>query len=179
MIDIETLASRNDAAVVSIGAVKFSLKEDAVETFECVFSDLDEQLNKGRTKCERTMKWWADLPSEASDPLFHPEKFSHILMPTYEGLEKLNRFIGGRAVWGFGATFDNIIMRDIMSMYGLKPTWHYRDDMCLRTVVRLFPVAPKGQRNTHHNALDDALYQVQYLKQIIKEKKLPILDGIL
>ena len=176
MLDIETLDSSDTAAVVSIGAVKMNYSTlEISEEYQCIFSDLDGQLELGRTKNEDTMKWWANLPTHASEPLFYPELFGEILRTTKEGLTELSEFCKNCYVWGYGSMFDNVIIRSIMRDYSVKPLWHYRDDMCARTLINVFPMASNIPRvGTHHNALDDARTQMNWLREIIITKDLPI-----
>lgn len=178
MLDIETLSCNYNCVVVSVGAVQFDFICDRIDTFECVFDDLSDQLNRGREKDNRTMSWWANLPEAASDVLFAPNKFKHILMNTKTGLTKLNEFIENRYVWGNGSTFDNVIIRDIMRDYTVNPKWPYFKDLCFRTLKKMFPINPIDRAGTHHNALDDALYQVMWLKEIVRRYKLKLLDGV-
>jgi exodeoxyribonuclease VIII len=72
------------------------------------------------------------------------------------------------AIWGNGATFDNVVLRSAYASVGLKPHWHFRGDKCYRTVINLLPEdkRPAFERHgTHHNALDDAITQARHLQR--------------
>ena len=76
------------------------------------------------------------------------------------------------AVWGNGATFDNVIIRSAFKAVGLPVPWSFRNDKCYRTVANLLPKErqPALERSgTAHNALDDAITQAVHLQKVYKE----------
>ena len=77
MIDLETLATSTDAAILTIGAVKFDpfgseLKEPAMESFY-VKVDLDSCDRIGLVTNDDTIAWWASQSKEAQEAAFDPE----------------------------------------------------------------------------------------------------------
>lgn len=175
MLDIETLATSDKAVVVSVGAVTMRYDTlEIVDEYECIFEDLEEQVKLGREKSEQTLEWWSKLPPGASDPLYNNHLFPEILRTTRRGLIELSAFCKNTYVWGLGSMFDNVIIRSIMKDFEVKPLWHYRDDMCFRTIMNLFPVAKDTRIGTHHNALDDARSQMALFKEIILKHNIPL-----
>lgn len=75
-------------------------------------------------------------------------------------------------MWGNGAAFDNPILRDAFENMGIGAPWHFGNDSCLRTLVRMgrmVGIDPKKnleREGTYHNALDDAKFQVAYMAPI-------------
>ncbi|MEM8467778.1 3'-5' exonuclease, partial [Morganella morganii] len=75
-------------------------------------------------------------------------------------------------VWGNGSSFDNVILRSAYENCGITPFWKHWNDRDVRTIVELgrnagidpkkdFPFVGEA-----HNALDDALHQVNYVVAI-------------
>ena len=69
-----------------------------------------------------------------------------------------------KGVWGNGANFDNVILRNAYRNNQMLEPWNFRQDRCYRTINAEF-----GQNITtpdigvKHNALDDAIYQASRL----------------
>ena len=182
MLDIETLDTASSAVVLSIGAVAFSLvgndNEDSLrERRRCFYAPLkiQIQLDMGRTINESTLQWWMQQSDQARTVFTEPRG------TVLNALLGLNRFCetnGIKYMWGNGNTFDNVVVRSLYqdsSIPGRYPI-DFRSDMDLRT-YRLAAGSPAHkdmniQRiGTHHNALDDAKYQVlqaQLYHQIIE-----------
>jgi exodeoxyribonuclease VIII len=70
-------------------------------------------------------------------------------------------------VWGNGANFDNVILRNALDRYGYSALWKYSNDRCFRTMKNILPKIEATRAGTYHNALDDAIYQVNYLQMAV------------
>ena len=71
------------------------------------------------------------------------------------------------AVWGNGATFDNVIIANAYKAVSLDKPWAYRSDRCYRTMINTFQdVRKPDMQGTVHNALDDAKLQAKHLCMI-------------
>lgn len=173
MLDLETLGSTVGSVILSIGACKFDPLQIGVrgpyfhETIR-VKTSLAARL----TIDGDTLKWWLGQSEEARNAAFKGES------SLTEALEHFNSWLcefgeaKELAVWGNGATFDNVLLRAAYAAAKLKPAWHFRGDKCYRTVINLLPEPrrPAWERiGTHHNALDDAITQAVYLQRVYKE----------
>lgn len=163
IVDLETLGTTESAVVISIGAVRFDINNLDAEphTFYRVLR-FDEQENVGRTTDPGTLEWWA-LQSEAARKVFAEQRHSvrGVLYDFDEFAEDAHR------IWGYGSTFDNIILRSLYRSFGMGYPVAYGGDMCLRT-IKFLTGGIEIQRTinlVHHNALDDAIYEFQTLKQ--------------
>lgn len=162
MFDIETLNTKPDAIVLSIGAVVFT-REGIVDTFSINLS-MKEQLDKGRTLSESTFYWWMQQTQEASKAV------STDLHGVRTGLGQfymwLNRLVDMNSVlvWGNGAQFDNVIMKHLLNQYGYSDgkLWKFYNDRCFRTYINSAKVE-RVKPITAHVALDDAIAQAQTL----------------
>ena len=164
MLDLETMGSGNSAAIVSIGAVAMDLEKlELGAEFYCVV-DLRSSVSHGGTVDADTVKWWLRQEEGARAMLFLDQQ----TLP--RALEALTAFFGGDRngviVWGNGATFDNVILRSAYRGCGMAEPWNYKNDLCFRTLRRLFPV-PYEHQGTKHNAADDARAQARAMLKIV------------
>lgn len=82
-------------------------------------------------------------------------------------------------VWGNGASFDNVILRNAYELSQIELPWRWSNDRDVRTIVDLgrdIGFDPKrdlpfaGER---HNALADAIHQANYVFAIYKRLMAP------
>jgi hypothetical protein len=161
MIDLETLGTKEDAVVISIGVVLFDLdKKTVLEEFYAPL-DAKSQIKRGRKVDPDTLKWWMGQ-SDAAKKVFNEkaEDPAKILQDLSAVLDKHRPLIA----WGNGSTFDISIMENMYNDYGIKLSWHYTRVNCFRTFRRLVGNDEKVEKNgVAHNALDDARAQVEYM----------------
>lgn len=169
MLDLETLSTAHNAAIVSVGAVLFDPENNRLgkEFYQVVA--LSDDPKDGVTDAS-TVGWWLAQSDEARSVFA-----SKAAKPLKEVLSNFSFFVeehcGTQAqVWGNGATFDNIILSSAYRRHGLKQPWSFRSDRDVRTVVELGRALRNldaktviRQSGTAHNALDDARYQAQYV----------------
>ena len=63
MIDLETLSTRPDAVILSVGAIKFDPYSSTEPHDPLLFKvDVDSQTEMGRHVMEDTLNWWATQP---------------------------------------------------------------------------------------------------------------------
>jgi hypothetical protein len=170
MLDLETLGTGPNALVLSIGAVVFDPDASAfVATPDnCFHFRLDVGVQQRVLKRDidaDTVMWWMQQPDEARTALRGPG-----VHPNH-ALAAFTSFIGANldGLWGNGADFDNVILGSLYASCSLTRPWSYGKNRCFRTLKSLkLPkkyVAPVRQ-GTHHNALDDAIYQTEVLYAI-------------
>lgn len=165
MLDLETLSTQGNAAIVSIGAVKFDEKTIDNNGFYAVL-ELDWQIHAGRHISENTLAFWMKQSEEAR-AVFQAAK-----KPASEALEDFAEFCGkDPLVWGNGSDFDNAILGSLYDALSMERPWGYNGTRCFRTIKNLLQVKElPGRTGTFHNALHDALYQAQCLQVYLKGK---------
>lgn len=166
MLDLETLGTKENAVIVSIGAVFFDADNLGDKFYTAL--ELGEQIRKGRTVSGSTIEWWMKQSTEARSVFSETRKF--------EISEALNEFAafcgkGDVKVWGNGAMFDNAILLNAYEQFGIKRPWSYRNDRCYRTVIAEFKdkypdVKITNDYGVAHNALDDAIAQAHTLQAV-------------
>ena len=162
MVDLETMSTRSNAAICSIGAVKFE-GDKILDTFYCTV-DIKSCKEAGMHIAKDTVEWWSKQNKEA----FRELTKNNISLQ--EALDKFEIWFGPKSLplWGNGAVFDNTILGNAYFITGRKPPWNPWDDRCYRTVKALFKWIPADERQgTYHNALDDAMHQTKHLIKIL------------
>ncbi len=170
MLDIETLGSAPGSVILSIAAVRFD--ETAIgETFYEVV-DPASCVAAGMTIDPATVVWWMQQSEPARAAVCKSGDHIEIV------LQKFARFLNPpeadfsasfavSAVWGDGATFDNVLLSEAYRAVALPRPWSHRVDRCFRTVKALFPVDPPEFAGVKHNPVDDAKHQIQHLQAIV------------
>lgn len=166
MIDLETMGTRPDAPIVSIGAVSFNSDGIVSEFYANV--DLASSTNSGAVIDPNTVMWWMSQSDEARAALLVKED-EYSLVGALSALS--NWFPDEVAgVWGNGASFDNVILSESYLRAAVLRPWPFWKDRCYRTVKNMYPDVPMTRGGTHHNALDDARTQAEHLIAISKSR---------
>lgn len=172
MVDLETLSTRSDASIISIGAVMFH--PDQLELGKSFYASVSvgSNLERGRHIEESTLVWWTQQAKEAQKVFFEPK------VTLVSALEAFSEFVGDTDpfIWGNGANFDPPILDHAFRSNGMDIPWKYWKVRCCRTyrdtcnsIFKALPMLPKS--STPHNALEDAVAQaknIQTLTQFMK-----------
>lgn len=170
MLDIETMSTKPDAAIVSIAAVAIEPGKVSQHFFYRTVS-LESSLASGGVIDHATEAWW-DLPKNAEARSYWdvPEDAS---VSIKEALVVLRSFIvqfDAPLIWGNGVNFDNLILSRAYERLSLNCPWAYRQDMCFRTLRKIYAdKVPEPKFNgIAHVAFDDANHQAKYLSNILE-----------
>lgn len=164
MLDLETMGSSPNAAIVAIGAVAFSIEARAIGSKFYKLVDLTTAVECGGQMDAATVMWWVQQKEAArialvADAATHIrgalDMFADWLQVTVVGAEP--------RVWGNGAAFDNVILASAYRNAGKPQPWKHWNDRCYRTVKALFPAVKLERSGTHHIAVDDAESQARHL----------------
>jgi DNA polymerase III epsilon subunit-like protein len=159
MIDLETLATSTDAAILTIGAVKFDplgddVKEPAMESFY-VRVDLDSCHEIGLVTNDDTIAWWANQSKEAQEEAFGEDN----RIPITEAMNQLYKFCwGAKRVWSNGSVFDIMICEHVFKKINKAVPWKFWEIRDVRTAFDL-GINPNRPTVTAHHALEDAYNQ--------------------
>ena len=163
MIDLETLSTHCNAAIVSIGAVKFD-KNGISDRFK-INVDAKSCKEHGLHIDKETIAWWSTQSPEArhlwmTDPVSLPE-----------AIEAFDAWYGAKSLWtfGYGANFDIVLMESAYAAVGKKEPWKYFDIMCMRTICNLLNSKPDRSQGVAHDALVDAENQAIHLIKLLGE----------
>lgn len=165
MLDLETLGTVADAAIMSIGAVRFDLESNKIDDGGFYASvSIDSNLEHKRRVQEDTLIWWMKQ-GEAAQGVFHECK--QTLRPALTDLAEW--FVDDDCyVWSNGADFDLPMISHAFVSVGVPTPWKFNNSRCFRTYKNL-----PGAKNvkvpftgTKHNALFDAVHQAQTAQAI-------------
>ena len=172
MVDLETMGTSADAAIISIGAVAFDPeRKQWTHKFYCPV-DLETSVQAGMRIDPGTVVWWMRQSDEARAAVQGGD-------PLAEALQKFSNFVAAVqntpdeavCIWGNGSDFDNVILATAYRLLGHEQPWKFWNNRCYRTVKNLWD--PMGQhferKGAHHNALDDAFSQAEHLMRIWKD----------
>ena len=169
MIDLETLGTTADAAIVSIGAVRFDLQAKPGAPFAsadaCFYRVINIDGQPRRRISGATVSWWMGQ-SDAARSVFSAEETVYLR----QALDDLRDWIrltccNAPNVWSNGADFDLPILNHAYEAMCMTAPWKPYTGRCYRTYknlpgARAIKIERQGE---HHNALDDAIYQAQHL----------------
>lgn len=163
MIDLETMSTESNAAICSIGAVKFSIDEGILDTFYCTV-DAADCKKKGLDISASTVQWWAKQPKEVLESLRKDN------VPLIDALTKFSKWYGTTQypTWGCGSDFDNVIMENAYKAVNMSRPWNAWKNRCYRTIREVIEVSLDPRDGVYHNALDDAIYQTKHLLKIFR-----------
>lgn len=159
VIDIETKDTLPTACVLSVGYAVVNMRALTIISKGQIYADLNEQI--GRSVSDSTMKFWAD----------HPEAWARQISSkrwpigdVFAKLDSLAPFLSTDLVqptwWGYGPSFDLVVLESLARDCGYKVPWTYRQHRDLRTLFELTGIKPAGFRHAlgslEHDAMDDA-----------------------
>ena len=170
MVDIETLSTNSNGVIVSISAVQFCLETGELgEEFEIGLT-INDQIASGAVIDGDTVMWWLSQDKEAQAKLTTIEKIG-----AANALMALNKWIYSMypswdeqrnvRLWGNGATFDNVMIRNLYDRLGLKFAIPYWGDNDVRTAVTLKGIDTRDYKfmGVKHYGIDDCKHQINYI----------------
>jgi len=172
MLDLETLGTRPDCVIMTLGAVKFDPFNPDREPGPGIYlrMDLEEQLALGRTVDDSTIEWWAQQDSRVRTEAWDGTDRSSI----HELKRELNRFlVGVDDIWSQGPVFDIAILEDLYRSQNWGFPWSFWQIRDSRTLFKVHGDPRQKGRDQAHNALLDCVYQAQAVQQIFKGIKAP------
>ncbi len=169
MVDLETLSTENNAAILSIGAVYFDIKTGDIGTKFYVNIDLQSCLDVGLEISGTTVEWWLNQDPKAIDALLSDKHNIHNALYMFRAF-----FEPGAYIWGNSARFDLGILANAYAAIGTKIPWSFRNERCFRTFSGLMPSVRNSMQfeGTKHNAIDDCINQIRVATEIYNKLKL-------
>ena len=165
MLDIETLGTRPECVVVTLGAVKFNpYKLDDPGPGIYMRLDADEQLELGREVQDETMLWWLDQAEDVREEALGDGTDRIKLEQMYR---ELNRFlVGVDSIWCQGPAFDIVILENIYRQMGWPTPWQFWQIRDSRTLFGVHGDPREKNKSGLHNALEDCVSQAQGVQKI-------------
>lgn len=164
MVDLETMGTSPNSAIVAIGAVAFDHEGIFNRFYKTI--NLENAVRSGLTIDPDTVMWWLKQSDDAKKAITSENQ-----IPLWSALLKFNTWaqkVNLTYLWGNGAAFDNVILANAYKATNIPQPWKYYNDRCYRTIKSLYPEIKIIRNGTHHNALDDAECQALHLIDICK-----------
>lgn len=161
MVDIETVSTRPNAAILSIAAIPFN-KDTGQYSNEQFYVEIGEDLYPSDFHVDpKTIAWWDKQPiprptgNETPDgPLRRFQSYLLIQRPIY--------------IWANSPSFDLVILKEAFRFYEIEwphEFWNERDVRTLRALGN----TPKFKPT--HNALQDCLLQIHAVCATLQQLK--------
>ena len=170
MLDIETLGTKPGSVVLSIGAVYFDPDDGIGAEFYREIA-LESSQAVGMTIDADTLRWWLAEGKEGAlrsilnggnDPLLD------VLLALTAWFNSSGRGNPAKVqVWGCGAGFDQVLVKDAYARVGLPVPWQFWNERCFRTLKALRPDI-QAERVNNHNALSDARNQAEHACRLLR-----------
>lgn len=156
MIDLETMSTRPDAMIRSIGAVAFG-PDGLGAQFLAV---IDPAGAMGHINAE-TVAWWLAQSDTARHPLGSLYSGKRESLPVALGSFRdfLRGLNGPLRVWGHGSSFDLPIIESAFRACGHPIPWGHRAARDTRTILELADIKITTPEDAKHDALGDARAQ--------------------
>jgi len=167
-IDLETIDTRPQSTVLSLGGVKFNPFDDSEPHSEMYFKiQIDDQDRLGRTASDDTIEWWTKQDPKIMEEAFDQEG----AITVDEALKRISKFVVGvDTLWGQGYGFDYTILEDMFRRGGMPIPWNFWNIRDSRTLFGCCSQDPRKLiQNDLHNALADAYYQSKAIQMAYKE----------
>lgn len=168
MLDIETLGTRPDAAIVQAAARVFNLDGTKGPHINLMIEP-SEQASFSMS----TISWWCTHEDvAAARPVVFDPRAARMTERT--ACVVLEEFIDEYAdhkyvrIWGNGANFDPVILESMFHRNNMTPSWKFWNIRCLRTLRASFPEVPRSEPTIAHDALSDVDAQIDSVVVIHK-----------
>jgi len=165
VVDLETLSTRPNSCIVSIGAVAFTLEDGITEEF-LINIDPMSSKEKGLHIDKETIEWWASQPKEAID------SWKKDPVSLEEGLAKFKSFYGSNRwtpVWGNGSSFDITILESAFfacDYHKEEIPWMPWVIYDMRTLTNILS-RKLEKTGINHNALHDSIAEAKLLIEML------------
>jgi len=169
MLDLETMGTSSNSAILTIGAVEFDKDLGILDRFYEIV-DLQSCLDRGFEVKADAFYWWLRQSKEAKDSLTEKKK-----LDIKDVLTSFQTFIGKNdnvQIWGNGSDFDNVILQNAFKRFKVNNPWPYHANRCFRTLKYSFPSLEIKKADIKHRSVDDAEYQAKYLIELVNKFKL-------
>jgi hypothetical protein len=178
MVDIETLGTEPDSAIISIAAVSFDLRTGAIGEKFLVNIDVKSNVEAGRKVNPDTLAWWIDNFGDVFAKWCNEDKvpLSVALIDFAGWLHEQVGDLKSYQIWGNSNRFDLGILADA---YNHNNPWHFRGERDVRTLEMFDEYSTKSfikeefknKGEDLHNPLTDCLIQIAYCSKIYNNLK--------
>ncbi len=173
MLDIETMGTSADAAILTVGLAHFDINTGEIIKRTEFRNPQASQEAIGRRIDPGTVKWWSGQSPEARARLTEPPLYEPVEMMTrvHQWLSQVCRSQWDLAIWAKGPNFDMMLCRHLCAQINVKWKGHFSREYCVRTMLAI--AKAKGwhdilemENELAHGAEADAVYQAQQVAAV-------------
>ena len=171
-IDIETLGTDPNSIILQIGIVGFNPETGEIGTKVNTNIDLERSIKEGFSFSADTFYWWLKQDRRAGATLqenrYHPKT---VCTQVEKYIQTYTVGPDDVRVWGNGAAFDNVIVKNHFQKFDIEVPWKFWNDRCARTLFALNPHISRVKPKITHVAGYDAVAQAETIIAILRENK--------
>jgi len=166
MLDLETLGANPNALIATVGAC--AIVDGKLRTFYNLVN-MQSAQTEGFQMDVSTVLWWISQDAAAKSDITRTE-YRDLLIDV---LCNFNDFISSLGedlnleIWSCGSDFDTVILANAYRKICVQQPWKFYQTRCYRTMKEMFPEVAKPPREGAHNALNDAIFQLDHLNMIL------------
>ena len=168
MIDLETLSTKPNCVILTIGAVRFDPRGDGVVERLELRPTIDEQTEEfDRHIDPDTLDWWGRQSEDAINEAMGDQG----RISFKDAMDELYKFCWNRGhVWSNGASFDIVVVENALGQLNINKPWNFWNIRDTRTIYDLCNVSLKdGSHVTSHKAVEDAEHQAIVVQRAYKK----------
>lgn len=166
MLDLETMSTLPNAAIVAIGAVAFDLRKSELGNVFYSRVSLNSAIESDGHMDPDTVKWWLRQNDKARAEISQDGPTLEEALSGFKAWLEDNTDTNTVRIWGNGAAFDNVILASAYRSIAMDPPWRFWNDRCYRTIKAMDPTVKSPKIGVSHHALDDARRQAQHMLMI-------------
>jgi len=175
MVDLETLGTDDNSAILQIGAVRFDPNTGAISTAEGWFRQKVQLTCPFIGKIDAdTVRWWMTQDKEAQRRVFTETPHD---LPLPEALDAFAQWVqdqgGVDTVWANSPSFDLKLLQQAWHRCPTKedypfPFWKEMDFRTVKKIGQTLGVPQPIFTGVKHDALDDAYRQAIWCSNILQ-----------
>ncbi len=175
-IDIETLGTNIDSAILSVGACVFDNETGGI--IDAFYRKVSYDDNEPINATLGTIKFWLGQAKENYDAVasaFDDKDDNDESTPLCIVLLDLADFISqypDAPIWANGTKFDLGMLEYQFKFHDLDVPWSYSADRCMRTLRQYAGHIEIDHKGIAHDALDDAVWQAKYISAALNKLNL-------
>lgn len=179
MIDIETMSSQANAAIISIGLAEFDPKSGEITRQLEVRNTFEAQQTEGRHFSPDTVEWWLRQSRDAQQALLAKPRHDTakgMMAAVSAWILEAHSSQWERGLWAKGPTFDLKLMRHHYEELALPCPWHFSREYCVRTMLMIAKANGWDdilamEPEVAHGALSDAIHQAVQVMAVMERLK--------
>ncbi len=169
MIDTETMGLPPNGALVTIGAVFFDLTTEKLGPTFYRKIHLATAVRDGGVMDPSTVLWWLRQPDAARQELCYGGEDIRLVLQDFSAWIKETCRHEDVRPWGNSNSFDLSIVGGACKRAEIATPWYWTNERDFRTTRNQYPKVeydPSKKGDGAHNALADAVFQVEHLFEI-------------